>query len=206
MSEYKFGWLDVIFKKARDILVGENSEPGWLMGTFLGASEDHLGGISGYMTEQTIEFSRPTGTTAYSANDVIGCGTGSVFQIPNVGRINGGTQYLVGVRVEANQLNLVPILKLHFFKAGDPTIAGDNVQYSELYADRAKRIGVATMPAMSSASGTSTNMSRTEDLTFRYPMVCQANSRSIFVAVETVNAFTPAFTGQFSITTLWDNN
>lgn len=89
-----------------------------------------------------------TGVGAYSANDVLG----SIAALANFALANGrgGIIRELGVRVNKKSMNFA--LRLHFFNASDPTIAADNAQWKELWADRAKWKGYIDLPALSTAA------------------------------------------------------
>lgn len=163
---------------------------------------------AGYASKVTTEITLVTGTTAYHANDVVGGGTGTVYELPLVARENGSSQYLVGVRLTTNQKSITPRFRVHFFNANNPVISADNANWQDRYADTSKRVGYVDLPALSTAADTTnSDMSRAMDLTLRYMMFCAAASRSLWFAFECLDAFTPAVSAaKLTLITLWDNN
>lgn len=172
------------------------------------AGEAHMGEIGGHANKSTVEITLVTGTTPYGANDVVGGNGGlTIFELTNVGRQIGETQYLVGVRVVTNQKSITPRFRLHFFNANTPTISADNANWQDKYADKDLRTGYIDLPAMTTAADTTnSDMSRAMDMTLRVLMKCAAASTSLWVAVETLDAFTPTSAQKIYIITLWDNN
>lgn len=121
----------------------------------------------------------------------------SLVEIPAVALANGRGGIIDMVRLSLNEAGKTPRIRVHVFNkapaAGvSPTIAADNALWLELAADSAYRVGYFEMMAMSSAGNASTDCSRSQEATnrtyIRYK--CAANSQSLWVGFETLDAVT----------------
>ena len=156
------------------------------------ASEAHIGEVGGRTLLASVEITRGTSTTAYAANQTVLNAAGTLSEITGVARINQGTGYITGIRVTTNAKSLTPRFRLHFFNASNPTFAADYASWKDLYADISKRVGFYDLPAMVTAADvTNSDCSRTLDFTMRIPFNCAAATTSLFVGIETLDAFTP---------------
>lgn len=162
------------------------------------AGEAHLGEVGGNTKRVTVEFTRTTGTTAYDANDAVLPATPALVELANVARVAGGSGYITEIRLSTDKKSITPRFRIHFFNAPNPTISADGANWQDKYADVAKRVGYYDMPALNTAADTTnSDMSRTMDATMRLPFVCVGTS--LYYAIETLDAFTPANSEKFSI-------
>ena len=162
------------------------------------AGENHIGEIGGKTIRSTGEFTRTTGITAYDANDAVLPAAGGLVEIANVGRIAGGSGYITEIRVSTDKKSITPRFRIHLFNASNPTISADGANWQDKYADVAKRIGYIDMPALSTpADTTNSDMSMAMDATIRLPFICVGTS--LWYAIETLDAFTPADSEKFSL-------
>jgi len=168
---------------------------------FGSASESHIGETGGRTVVSSVEITRATpDATAYAANDAVTPAAGGLSEITNVARIAGGSGYITQIRVSTNKKSITPRLRLHFFNASNPTISADNLPWQDKYADAAKRVTYVDLPAMvTAADTTNSDMSRTMDATVRVPFKCADATTSIFIAIETLDAFTPDAGQKFTI-------
>ena len=88
------------------------------------------------------------GTGAYSAGDVLG----TIAALVNFASSNGRGGIIRELGVRCNKKSMTFALRLHFFNASDPTVAADNAQWKELWADRAKWKGYVDLPALTTAA------------------------------------------------------
>ena len=161
----------------------------------LPATEVHLGEVGGNMQVVSVELTRPADTTAYAANDVVADSTSAatLMAFANLVRVNAGGGYIVRASLVTDKKSITPRLRIHLFNASNPTIANDNVAHKELYADVGKRLGYFDLPAMvTAADTTNSTSSRAEDGTLRQWIQAAASTRTIYVLLETLDAFTPA--------------
>lgn len=166
------------------------------------AGETHIGEIGGKLNVVSVEFTRPANNTPYSIGDAILNAAGTLVEVPLFARINGGSGYIFKIRIAYNTKSVTPQLCIHFFNASNPTIAADNVNWKDLYADESKRIGNHTMPnPLSTAQdAANSNMSSTEDNDMvRFAFQCVPGTRSIWIALETLTAFTPVSGDKFTL-------
>jgi hypothetical protein len=93
-----------------------------------------------------------TGMDATSQYDAVG----ALVEIPNWARAAGGSATLREMRISVNNNAIAPQFEVHFFRNSDATVAADNVTWTELAAEYAKRAGYILMPACSKAGGSGT--------------------------------------------------
>lgn len=175
----------------------------------IAAGETHLGEVGGKMVQVTVELTRPANTTAYTANDVVSdsASASTLLDFANFARVNAGTGYITGARIVTDKKSITPRLRVHLYNASTPTVAADNAAWRDSYADDSKYIGWIDMPSMTTgADTTNSDTSKTLDFTMRLPFTCAAGTRSVFVLLETLDAFTPASAEKFKITLYGDLN
>ena len=177
----------------------------------LPAGANVIGAVVGNLIAVSAEMTRPGAgdVNAYAAGDVISNSTSAttLVTLANIFRVASGSGYIVKIRLVTDKKSITPRLRLHFFNANNPTIAADNAPFKEVYADTTKRVGYYDMPAMTTATDTTnSDMSRTLDIDVRMPITAANGSRDLFVAYETLDAFTPASGQKFNLTVLLDNN
>lgn len=170
-------------------------------------SEDHLGEVGGDLTMIATEFTRPSDTTAYAANDVVSDSTSTTTlqALLLAGRVTGEGGYITGIRVATDKKSITPRIRVHLWNVAGATVAADNAQWKDLYADSSKRVGYIDLPAMiTGADSTNSDNSRALDLALRVPYTCAATS--LFYVLETLDAFTPASGQKFTVTLFVDRN
>lgn len=171
------------------------------------AGEAHIGEVGGNLIMIAAEFTRPSDTTAYAANDVVSDSTSATTMqaLANAARVSGGSGYITGIRVATDKKSITPRMRVHFFNTNGATLAADNAAWKDLYADSGKRTGYVDMPAMiTGADATNSDNSRALDLTVRIPYTCAATS--LYYVLETLDIFTPASGEKFTVTLFVDRN
>lgn len=159
--------------------------------------------VVGELITVSNTWTRPNNVDAYVANDVVG----SLIELPNFARVNGGSGYFVKCRLSTNKKSITPRIRVHLFSASNPTVAADNAQMKELFADRDKRLGYFDLPAMTTAADAgNSDCSRSFDLNLRIAFVCGATSRSIWVLMETLDGISPDALQIWAITMVGDLN
>lgn len=175
----------------------------------LAAGENHVGEVGGRLTTVSVELTRPSDTTPYGVNDVVSNSASATtpMEFANIARSTDALSgYIVKARLSTDKKSITPRIRVHLFNAANPTLAADNVNWKELYADADKRLGYFDLPAMTTAAdASSSDMSRTFDLNLRIAVVAAAN-RSLYAVLETLDAFTPASGEKFRLTLVMDNN
>jgi hypothetical protein len=135
-----------------------------------------------------------TAIGAYSAYDRVG----ALVELTGWGNLPGGGGVLRGLRLCASKKSINPVIRVHFYRASDPTLAADNAQWIDKFSDDDKRTGYMDMPAMSTAADTS-NSDCSRSLHDQYglplgmPMVCGTGLTSLWVALEVLNPGGTAF-------------
>lgn len=162
--------------------------------------------VGGTKYEITKEFTRPSDTNAYGANDVVSNSTSATTlqELANIATSEGGSGYIVGARLSTDKKSITPRMRVHLFNASNPTVSADNANHQDKYADHEKRLGYVDLPAMTTAADTSnSDMSRSFDLsTLRHAFKCAAGTSSIYYSLETLDAFSPASGQKFKLTLL----
>ena len=155
----------------------------------------------------SVVFTRPANTTAYTANDVVSdnATTTTMQPLTGVARYTGGSGYIVEIAVATNLKSITPRMRVHLFNTTGATLAGDNVAYKALYADVSKRVGFYDLAAMTTAADTTnSDVSTIRDYTMRIPYVCTGTS--LYVVLETLDAFTPTSGQSFTVSIKVDQN
>lgn len=173
-------------------------------------TRNHAQPVSGMLVVKSVELTRPADTTAYAANDVVSDSTSATtpLTIAGVARFNGGSGYIVGMRLVTNLKSITPHIRVHLLSSiASLTVAADNVAYKAVYADIAKRIGSYDLAALSTpADTTNSDLSGVTDFTMRIPFICGAAVADIYVVLETLDIFTPASGEKFTLFLDLDQN
>lgn len=126
-----------------------------------------------------------TGMDDISQYDAVG----ALVEIQNWARVAGGSATIREMRISVNNNAIAPQFEVHFFRTSDPTVAADNVTWTELAAEYAKRAGYILMPACSKATGSGTiDMVRAQHDDYgnglSKEIACAAGSTSIWVKLK----------------------
>lgn len=137
-----------------------------------------------------------TATGAYSAGDVLG----TIAALVNFASSNGRGGIIRELGVRCNKKSMTFALRLHFFNASDPTVAADNAQWKELWADRAKWKGYVDLPALATAADVAgSDCSRivhdNQGQGLSKFVGCDALSTSIWIVPEITTVGATAFDG-----------
>jgi len=156
-----------------------------------GAQEVHLGEIGGPHAVVAATFARPADTTAYTAKDVVGnTGAAANLTFTNIARVNAGSGIICKARLMADNKALVGRYRLHLLNVA-PTPIADNSPYLLLYANAAVRIGSIDFAAMATEDATNSTASASLNTSIRLAFTCAAASRTLYAALETLDAYTP---------------
>jgi hypothetical protein len=175
------------------------------------AGEAHVGEIGGKLTQGSVEFTNTSGSgTAYSIGDTVSAGSAitTPYEIPNVFRVNGGSGYVTSIGVATNKASITPSFRVHFYSASTVTLSGDNTPYLDSYADTTYKLRPFDLTSMTSSVNTSGSCSRSWDTTtIRQAVMAESNSKSLWIALETLSSFTPSAVSQkYSVNVIVDNN
>jgi len=162
------------------------------------ASELHIGKISGQGDSIHCEFARPSDTTAYSINDVVGPAVTGLLSFTNISRVVGGSLYIVKARLMTNQSTNTATYRLHLYQTTSPAAIADNAQFAILWANRAVRMGYIDFdPVTTEGTGSDCVISLNKDI--RLHVKCDASIRTIYGVLETKSVFTPTSAQVFFI-------
>lgn len=171
------------------------------------AGETHLGEVGENFTRISTEFTRPTDTSPYAANDVVSDSTVTTTMqaLANAARVSGGSGEILGIRLSTDKKSITPRIRVHFFSTNGATISADNAQWQDKYADVGKRVAFYDMPAMTTgADSSNSDMSRSVDMSMAIPYVCAATS--LYFVLETLDIFTPNNGEKFTLTVFLRRN
>lgn len=134
-----------------------------------------------------------TGSIAHTAANV----TPVSIEFQNMAIANGGGGYLAQVRVESNITAMAgKSVRLWFYNEAPTYVQDDNTAFTHYYVDRDKRLFYIDV-TMNALLGTSdTVIGETLPLYELY----KCADTSLFVAVQTLSAFTPTSGGKINIT------
>jgi hypothetical protein len=93
-----------------------------------------------------------TGMDATSQYDAVG----ALVEVPNWASAVGRSATIREMRISVNNNAIAPQFEVHFYRAADATVAADNITWTELAAEYAKRAGYIIMPACAKATGSGT--------------------------------------------------
>jgi hypothetical protein len=126
-----------------------------------------------------------TGMDATSQYDAVG----ALVEIPNWARAAGGSATIREMRISVNNNAIAPQFEVHFFRNSDATVAADNVTWTEIAAEYAKRAGYVIMPACAKSTGSGTiDMVRSQADDYGQALskeiACAAGATSIWVKLK----------------------
>lgn len=176
------------------------------------AGEAHIGQIGGTGYIVSASFTGNGTATLHAINSAITPAAGGLVEISNAMRVNGGTAYVMDATLATSASGVTITPKLHFYSASTVTVAVDSGSWIGLFADDVYKLGIYTLPAMTSPSGSSTDMSMatsTDTSITSHPAILVgsgANSRSIFVGIETTTAFTSSASQVWRLKLRMDQN
>jgi hypothetical protein len=164
---------------------------------WLSAISGALSKGSGFASTATIQ--RPSGETAYTANDVYG----SIIQLSNVGS-SGGNVFINNIKIMFNTSTPpsgMTSLVIYLYSASPPSAIADNLVFNGASADRNFHLtedgiilSIATMRGGGSFFAMASNINRQVKLA--------ANSTSLWAYVVTPNAFTPTSSAETGTITI----
>jgi hypothetical protein len=147
--------------------------------------------VDGKAYRAAVDITRPANTTAYTALDVIGTGTGddAIITLSNIGPSAGfvliqSIELVIGISAVPSG---VTGFRLHFYNA-KPSAAADNSAFDLGSADRSKYVGHIDLP-------TPIDLGSTCFTQIDYPgklFKLDTASTSLFCELQTIGGFTPA--------------
>lgn len=128
-----------------------------------------------------------------------------MWEFNNIALKNGGSGYIVGVKLKTTQKSNVAKFRISLFHT-KPDLLVDNVPNKYLYADRLKLIARIDLPAMSTGLIAAADSAEASDFELRIPFVCQSNTATIWGTLEPLDAFVPDSAQEFHIELTADTN
>jgi hypothetical protein len=130
-----------------------------------------------------------TGMDATSQYDAVG----ALVEVPNWVSAVGRSATIREMRISVNNNAIAPQFEVHFLRAANATVAADNVTWTELAAEYAKRAGYIVMPACAKATGSGTiDMVRAQMDDYGQGMskeiTCDPASSSIWIKLKLLNS------------------
>jgi hypothetical protein len=130
------------------------------------------------------EFSRPTNTDQYAANDCIAAASPGVTtqNIPNAGRINGGTGSIMRAVLKTDNLSwTTPMTLVIYDRAAPGAFIADNAAFDPLYADSDNIVGILEFPEFKKdATGAAGSFVRAALNNLNMPYRCAADSVNLY--------------------------
>lgn len=171
------------------------------------ASDQTPVAIKTNMAVVSQEITRPSDTTAYAFNDVVGptggAAVGNLADIFRENGANGGSGYITKVELLTDQIANVASYRIYFFNAA-PTAIADNVTFELIYADAAKLVGYVDIVNMSLEGSSSTAAGGL--WTGQLAAVAAAADYDLFYVIVTKTAFTPASDQKYTLKVTMDQN
>lgn len=144
-------------------------------------------------------FARPANTTALAALDVVGPAVAAVLTFENAARTVGQGGVIRAAKLITDQSTNTSAYRLHIYKIAPAAVIADNALFTELYADRASKVGVIALAA-AATEGAGSDAASTQNIALDLPYECDDDDTSLYGVLETVGGFTPASGQGFHIT------
>lgn len=140
--------------------------------------------VAGYKTKRlSVTFAGIGATAQYDA-------VGTLTEVVGWASANGRGATLRRLWIEVNNNAIAPQFELHFFNASNPTVATDNVTWTSLAADAAKRSGYLQVPPCAKPTGSGTidivraQAPDNDGYSLDMQMTCAAASTSLWLALK----------------------
>lgn len=168
--------------------------------------------VTGYSTTTYALYSDKALTTPVAGNGAYTSGgtVALLFRLANLFRVDGGSGYITKIRVLTDLSTFVDRLVFHFYNTPVAALL-DNAVFTLLWANRVTRLGSAIMPAMATEATGSTAAAATitpNSGGSNLPLFVQNgdSSRDLWMAIEDLDAGTPASAQHFYIEVTLDAN
>lgn len=151
-----------------------------------------------------VEFIRPSDTTAYTVNDVIGpTTTPANINFENMLSANGGTGYVVMALLSTNNEASAAATRLYLYNE-DPTPIADNSQFTIEWDDNAAFLGYIDFPALQRDGTAST--AAISQWTGQIPVKAAAADRDLYGVLVIKSGETPESAQKFYVKLTVDQN
>lgn len=125
------------------------------------SAENITQGVGAKFVTATAEFNRATGTTQYTAGDLVAGASPAYMIFPNVARSKGGSGAIIKARLTTSKKDDTGAYRLILFTRSSLTtpaitaLVADNAADKLIYADRVYVVGQIDFPAATSGADTS---------------------------------------------------
>ena len=146
-------------------------------------------------------FTRPADTTQYGAKDVITDATSGMVNrvFSDVVPENGGSGKIISMRfTKDDDDNTASTFRLYLYHI-DPTAIADNLAYTLLDADKAKRFAWLDMVAADFIGIGDSDANEAYYKDFVIPFQCAGNNKDLYGVVVNLSTYTPASAEKFQI-------
>ncbi len=142
--------------------------------------------------------------TVYHAEDVISehTTTGTVYTFSAIGKVDGGSGYIVGARVNSETTSVTPRLTWYLFNAAPSTNKNDHAaNTAPTNADLGFYIGSIDFPALEDLGGTSAAFCTPSTVGgLPLPFTCATNADDLLGILVTKDAFTQTAGDDMTVT------
>jgi hypothetical protein len=146
--------------------------------------------MSQLITTSTASFTRPSNTTQYAINDVLGTSPATVMTFANCARLEGGSGIIIGATHSKNNATVTSALFRLFLWNVAPTAIVDNDPHTLLYANRTSRVAIIDFSThITSGSGSDSSVAITTERSIPYK--CAAGGTSLFGVAVPLATYTP---------------
>ncbi len=161
----------------------------------IAAGETHIGKVSYTAFSTSGTFTRPAGTDAYAAGDVV-CNSTSApadIDITGVARVAGGGAWLNSIRMVSTNPAATPgSFRLHLYSAA-VTPANDNAAFAPSDAVALTEVGSVDLDIAESSSNNV--VYKTDDT----PIFVKCAATALYAVIEARSAYTPASEEVFTL-------
>jgi hypothetical protein len=158
--------------------------------------------VSGSKSRVSVEFTRPSNTTPYTAGDVVSNSTSATTMMEFTNAVRkGGSGLVVGAIIATDEPSVTARYRLHLYRESTVTLAADNAPFIDLYADQGKKLGSFDFAAMTTpANATGDAVSRSQNFALAVPVRAVGESSSLFGVLEVLDGPTPVSGQKFQVT------
>lgn len=155
--------------------------------------------VAGSTQPSTASFTRPANTTAYAALSTVSDSTSAptLLTFSNIARIAAGTGYITKARLMTDGATNVARFRLHLYHTA-PTQINDGSPFTELWVNRANRIGRIDFDACFT-EGTGSTAAGSLNTAVRLAFGCDSGLQAVYGILESLDPFTPASGQNFYI-------
>jgi hypothetical protein len=158
--------------------------------------------VGGYATRIQVTKARPANTTAYAAKDVVSedASSGTVWTFSNAARFDAWSGIITHAFAATDQEDETQRFRLWLYHTGpSATNLDDNGAFGFVYADVDEFIGYIDFEALAKEDATAGTGAYSTNPDVRVSFKCAAGDTDIYGVLETLDAYTPASGGSYTI-------